>query len=84
MCRKAGTTVASVEWSQFLRYEVLVPPLASQYRIVEILEEQFSRLDAALLVTNHLEARIASERRSLLHAAFSGNLTEQWRKAHHG
>jgi type I restriction enzyme S subunit len=61
-----------------------VPPISIQHRIVEVLEEQFSRLDAASLVANQLEARIASERRSLLHAAFSGALTEQWRTTHNG
>jgi type I restriction enzyme S subunit len=61
---------------------VLIPPLAEQERIVEILEEQFSKLDKALEVANQLEARIASERRSLLHAAFTGELTSQWRKTH--
>ncbi|MHB2028658.1 MAG: restriction endonuclease subunit S [Acidimicrobiales bacterium] len=61
-----------------------VPPISVQHRIVEVLEEQFSRLDAASLVANKLEARIASERRSLLHAAFSGALTEQWRTTHNG
>ena len=59
-----------------------IPPLAEQERIVEILEEQFSKLDKALEVANQLESRIASERRSLLHAAFTGELTSQWRKTH--
>ena len=59
---------------------VALPPLAEQERIVEILEEQFSRLDKALEVANQLEARIASERRSLLHSAFTGALTATWRQ----
>lgn len=61
---------------------VAVPPLNVQVRIVEILDEQFSRLDNALEVTNQLEARIASERRSLLHAAFTGKLTANWRESY--
>ena len=59
-----------------------ITPRAEQERIVEILEEQFSKLDKALEVANQLESRIASERRSLLHAAFTGELTSQWRKTH--
>ena len=61
---------------------VSIPPITTQERIVSVLEEQFSKLDKALEVANQLEARIASERRSLLHAAFTGELTSQWRKTH--
>ena len=79
-CRKAGTTVASIEFPLFLRYEILLPSLTEQNRLVGIIEEQFSRLDKALEVANQLEARIASERRSLLHSAFTGALTATWRQ----
>ena len=61
-----------------------VPPISVQRQIVEILEVVLSRLDAAVVVTNQLEARIASERRSILHAAFSGTLTADWREDRHG
>ena len=67
---------------KILEQEIALPPLATQERIVSLLEEQFSRLDKALEVANQLEARIASERRSLLHSAFTGELTSQWRKTH--
>ena len=63
---------------------LFLPSLGEQHNIVSILDEQFSLLDAALVVTSQLEARIASERRSLLHAAFSGTLTTQWRETNHG
>lgn len=61
-----------------------LPPLAEQCRITELIEKQFSRLDDALEITNQLELRITSARRSLLHAAFSGTLTAQWRETHNG
>ena len=61
-------------------FPVPIPPLAEQERIVEILEEQLSRLDAALAVADSVEKRSAALRRSLLHAAFTGRLTEQWRE----
>jgi type I restriction enzyme S subunit len=66
--------------ARFFTLEVPKPPLATQERIVSLLEEQFSRLDKALEVANQLEARIASERRSLLHSAFTGALTATWRQ----
>ena len=80
--RGVGTTFASISGGELRSTRLPLPPLAEQERIVEILEEQFSKLDKALEVANQLEARIASERRSLLHAAFTGELTSQWRKTH--
>ena len=62
------------------RVIVNVPPLSEQHQIVEILEEQLGRLDAALAVAESVEARSAELRRSLLHAAFTGRLTEKWRE----
>jgi type I restriction enzyme S subunit len=59
------------------------PDLAKQQRIVEILEEQLSRLDGSLAVADAVEKRSAALRRSLLHAAFTGRLTEQWREHAH-
>ncbi len=77
-----GTNINNLKREPVLSTQIPLPALVEQERIVEILEEQFSRLDKALEVANQLEARIASERRSLLHAAFTGELTSQWRKTH--
>ena len=57
-CRKAGTTVASIETKRLLAHELPVPPLDEQRRIVEILEDHLSRLDVA-------EAGIATAQRRL-------------------
>ena len=75
-----GTTRLKLTQGSMNEIPVTVPPLATQERIVSLLEEQFSRLDKALEVANQLEARIASERRSLLHSAFTGALTATWRQ----
>ena len=62
-------------------WPVTVPPLEEQDRIVEILEDQLTRLDAALAVADAVEERSAALRRSLLHSAFTGRLTREWREA---
>jgi type I restriction enzyme S subunit len=64
-------------------WPIPVPPIAEQKRIVEILEEQLSRLDAALAVADAIERKTSSIRRSLLHAAFTGELTKEWREGAH-
>jgi type I restriction enzyme S subunit len=79
-----GTAMSNVKGVKELKeIEFLVPPLAEQEQIVEILEEQLSRLDAALAVADAIEKRSAALRRSLLHAAFTGRLTEKWRELSH-
>jgi len=80
--KSKGVAQPNLSPKDVLTLKTPLPPLAEQERIVEILEEQFSKLDKALEVANQLEARIASERRSLLHSAFTGELTSQWRKTH--
>ena len=80
----SSTTLPLLSKSSLLGLEVTLPPVSEQSRLVRILGEQFSLLDAAIAITNQLEARITSERRSLLHAAFSGALTEKWRTTHNG
>jgi len=72
---------ASVSRKRLQAVEVVVPPLLEQERIVEILEDQLSRLDTSLAVADAVEERSAALRRSLLHSAFTGRLTEGWREA---
>ena len=79
----SGTTRQRISRKNLSTIELPIPPLAEQERIVEILEEQLSRLDAALAVADAIEKRSAALRRSLLHAAFTGRLTEQWRESVH-
>lgn len=67
--RKAGTTVASLEWQRLLDWTLPIPDLSEQRRIVEILEDHLSRLDAATAYLN------AAGRRSTA-------LTEAWLRWH--
>ena len=60
-----------------------LPPLEEQVKIVEILEEQLSRLDASLAIADVIEEKASAMRRSLLHAAFTGVLTKEWREGAH-
>jgi restriction endonuclease S subunit len=60
-----------------------LPPMGEQEKIVQILEEQFSRLEASLEIANAIETKASNMRRSLLHAAFTGDLTKEWREGAH-
>jgi restriction endonuclease S subunit len=72
-----------VKWPQMAEYPICLPPIVEQEKIVETLEEQFSRLNAALAVADEIEKKSSALRRSLLHAAFTGELTKEWREGAH-
>lgn len=68
--RKAGTTVASIEMPRFQQFTLPVPELAEQRRIVEILEEHLSHLDAAANYECGARQRVTALRRSSLQSHF--------------
>lgn len=74
---------ASVSTKRLKEVEVNFPSLEEQKSIVEVLEEQLSRLDAALVIGEAIEKKTTALRRSLLHAAFTGELTKEWRGVVH-
>lgn len=55
--RKAGTTVASIEMPRWYGFKLPVPPLEEQRRIVAILEDRLSRLDAAESLLDDVASR---------------------------
>jgi type I restriction enzyme S subunit len=78
-----GTAQPNLASKNLARFEIAIPTLKEQERIVTILDEQLSRLDASLAVADAIEKKAVSFRRSLLHAAFSGDLTKEWREGAH-
>ena len=66
---------ASVSIKRLEQVEVSLPLIAEQHKIVELLEDHLSRLDAALADVKQAKLKAAQFRRSLLQAAFTGNLT---------
>jgi type I restriction enzyme S subunit len=61
------------------RFPVPMPPIEEQNRLVAFLDEQFSRVDECLSLAGFVDERASSLRRSLLSAAFSGQLTNEVR-----
>ena len=80
---KTGTALRRIVLRNLKTVSMAVPPLREQEKIVEILEEQISRLDASLVVADVIENKASALRRSLLYAAFSGQLTKGWREGAH-
>lgn len=62
--------------------EIPLPPLAEQGRIVAKIETLFAQLDAAIDSLKKAHAQLQRYRRSILKAAFDGELTREWRAEH--
>jgi type I restriction enzyme S subunit len=73
-CSKAGTTVASVEFSALKLHATPLPLLHEQHRIVAAIETHFSRLDAAVASLTRAKANVKRARASVLKAAVEGRL----------
>jgi type I restriction enzyme S subunit len=72
-----GVTISSLSQSGLRSIEVSYPPLPEQQKIVEIFEGHLSRLDASVAIADAMEKQFSSLRRSLLQAAFTGQLTKE-------
>lgn len=57
-----------------------LPPLAEQRRIVERIEELFTRLEASVEALKKVRTQIRRYRQAVLKYAFEGKLTEEWRR----
>ena len=81
-CKKAGTTVESIQVLALQTYSVPIPPLNEQRRIVEKIEELFTKLDAGIRSLEQARTQLKSYRQSVLKAAVEGELSREWREAH--
>jgi type I restriction enzyme S subunit len=75
--QRATTNIRNLRTSDYLDRPVPIPPLLEQRRIVAVIEEQLSRLDAADAEVRSAQARLDVLRRSVLNAAIAdGSDTE--------
>ena len=77
--RGVGTTFNAITGNQLKTFEVPLPPLPEQHRIVAKIEELFTKLDAGINELHKAQSQLKRYRQSVLKAAFEGKLTEVWR-----
>ena len=75
----AGTTFNAITGNQLKTFEIALPPLPEQHRIVIKIEELFTKLDAGINELHKAQSQLKRYRQSVLKAAFEGKLTEAWR-----
>jgi type I restriction enzyme S subunit len=66
-----------VSWGQISQFELALPPIDEQIKMISILEDHLSRLDASVNLADAMEKQSFGLRRSLLQAAFTGQLTKE-------
>ena len=76
------TTFDAITGNQLKTFEVPLPPLAEQHRIVAKLEVLFTQLDAAVDNLKEAQTQLQRYRQSVLKSAFEGELTRKWRERH--
>jgi type I restriction enzyme S subunit len=59
-----------------------LPPSAEQVRILDLIEELFTDLDAGVAALVRVQKKLKRYRAALLHAAVTGRLTADWRAMH--
>lgn len=75
-----ATTQAKLALFRIESLTFLLPPLSEQQRIVERIEELFAKLDEAKERLQEVADSFAVRKAGILHKAFTGELTKQWRR----
>ena len=78
-----GTTRLKLTQASMNKIIFPLPPLAEQQRIVERIETLFAKLDEAKEKLQNTLDTFETRKAAILHKAFTGELTANWRK-HHG
>ncbi len=77
-----GDSPPAAHDEEFLAMDIPLASTNEQRRIVEAIEQQFSRLDNAIASLESAKARTKQYRASLLKSAVEGELTKDWRDEH--
>ena len=77
-----GDNSPSIRRDDVENYVYPIPPLTEQQRIVERIESLFAKLEEAKQKAQDALDSFETRKAAILHKAFTGELTAQWRKEH--
>ena len=77
-----GTTRVRITRKNLGEMPIPLPPLTEQQRIVDRIESLFAKLDEAKQKAQEALDSFEARKAAILHKAFTGELTAQWRKEH--
>ena len=78
----SGTTFLELSGGKAGLVEIPLSPLSEQQRIVDRIESLFAKLDEAKQKAQNALDSFETRKAAILHKAFNGELTAQWRKEH--
>ena len=78
----SSTTLPILNKSKFQNLPIALSSFPEQGRIVDKLEELFTKLDAGVKSLQNIKAQLQLYRQAVLKHAFNGKLTEEWRLTH--
>lgn len=78
----SGSAQPQITVQAFAKYPIPLPPLVEQQRIVERIESLFAKLDEAKENLQNVLDGFETRKAAILHKAFTGELTANWRKQH--
>ena len=76
----SGVNINNIRSEYITNMTFPLPPLSEQQRIVERIEELFAKLDEAKEKLQEVADSFAVRKAAILHKAFTGELTKQWRR----
>lgn len=76
------TNIANINTTTLENYEIPLPPLPEQQRIVDRIESLFAKLDEAKEKAQAVLDSFETRKAAILHKAFTGELTAKWREEH--
>lgn len=79
---KKGSAIPHLNKELFFNMPFPLPPLTEQQRIVERIESLFAKLDEAKENLQNVLDGFETRKAAILHKAFTGELTVNWRKQH--
>ena len=74
-----GSAIPYIRLGNLKEYEVPIPPLLEQKRIVDRIESLFAKLDEAKEKVQEVQESYLVRRATILDFAFTGKLTSEWR-----
>ena len=77
-----GSAQPNLSAASVMDYMIPLSPLAEQHRIVDRIESLFAKLDEARQKAQDALDSFETRKAAILHKAFTGELTAQWRKEH--
>ena len=81
--KSSGSTVKGITVPNVANTPFPLPPLIEQQRIVDRIDSLFAKLDEAKEKAQAVVDGFEDRKAAILHKAFTGELTKQWREARH-